>query len=582
MIYRHFKYEGWLYALAFLIALGIRLTGLGALPLNDSEAMPALQALHISQSETTPVGPHPFYILSTSVLFLLYGGGTNFLARLIPALVGSFLVLAPLLFDNRLRPRSSLLLAFFLALDPGLVTISRLAASPILAITLVAFTVGFYNKNKLAHAAVFAALALLSGPSLWFGLLGLGISLAIYQLFNRGGSRSSVDETPEAESDSAREEAMRSSFSNSKIESFKLTPSILILFAFTFFSAGTLFLTVPGGIGAVFASIPAFINNWATPSGTTQGIVLLSLALYQPFALLLSIVALIRGWANGVRRIVFLSLWLLVSLVFVILLPARQMADLTWTLIPLNALAAIEFARHFNIFPDERREVAGVAFLTLFIWVFAWFGLSSLIWYPSDSPEYRLRFWMLVAALALLLVSLVLIAAGWSLRTARFGAVWGLAIGLGVLGLGGALGATGLRGMDFPELWWPHAVPIQAELLRETVDQISEFGTGDDHHASVVILGLDSPALVWALREHPVKVVKALDVSNAPDFVITPFEMDPALIAAYRGQDFTWRQTPLWNLNAPASWLRWVILREMPQSGEVIILWARDDLFIDN
>ena len=88
MTYRHFKNEGWLYMLAFLLALGLRLIQLGAMPLTDAEAAPALQALHIAQGLKPALSPHPFYILSTSVLFFLYGGGTDFLARLIPALAG--------------------------------------------------------------------------------------------------------------------------------------------------------------------------------------------------------------------------------------------------------------------------------------------------------------------------------------------------------------------------------------------------------------------------------------------------------------------------------------------------------------
>jgi len=176
MNYRHFKYEGWLYALAFFIALFVRFIGLGAIPLTDAEAAPALQALRLSQSANPALDPHPLYILSTSFVFLLYGGGTNFLARFIPALIGSLLVLAPRLLDDRLKPRPSLILAFFLALDPGLVAISRQVTSPILAITFLAFTAGFINKNKPNWAAITAALALLSGPSVWFGLLGLGIT----------------------------------------------------------------------------------------------------------------------------------------------------------------------------------------------------------------------------------------------------------------------------------------------------------------------------------------------------------------------------------------------------------------------
>ena len=68
---------------------------------------------------------------------------------------------------------------------------------------------------------------------------------------------------------------------------------------------------------------------------------------------------------------------------------------------------------------------------------------------------------------------------------------------------------------------------------------------------------------------------------GSPYFVVTPFEMDPALLPAYRGQDFSWRQTPVWETNLPADWVRWITLREMPQTAETIILWARDDLFLD-
>ena len=47
------KYEGWLYWLAFLIAIGFRLIKLGAAPLTDSESQFALQALHIAQGKKT-------------------------------------------------------------------------------------------------------------------------------------------------------------------------------------------------------------------------------------------------------------------------------------------------------------------------------------------------------------------------------------------------------------------------------------------------------------------------------------------------------------------------------------------------
>ena len=557
MTYRRFKYESLFYALAFLIAFALRLIQLGAMPLNDIEASAALQALRVSQGVPTALDPHPFYILSTSIAFLLYGGGTNFLARLMPAFIGSLLVLAPALLDDRFKPRPSLILAFFLAIDPGLVAISRQAASPIFAIAFLAFTAGFFNKNKPMLAAIFAAFALLSGTPLWLGLLGIGITAAIFQLFGRQ-SASDVRPSP-----------------------FTLHPSTVILFFLIFISAGTLFFTVPVGLGAAVSSIPAFISAWTRSSEITPGLVSISLLVYQPLAILLTIIAIIRGWMQGLRRIIFLSIWFLIALILTLFLPGRQMADLAWALLPLNALAALELARAFNIMPIERKEVIGVTFLTVFISAFAWLGLAGMIWYPSDSREYILRFWMLIAALFLLVVSLLLIAAGWSIRTARFGGVWGMAFVLGVLSLGGALGSAGLRGSNAPELWWPTSMPAQARLLEDTISQVSELGKGNDNAAPIVIIGMNAPSLEWILREHPVQNATALDATNSPELIITLFQLDPALVASYRGQDFTWRQTPMWSTALASDWLRWVALREMPQAGETILLWVRSDLFLD-
>ena len=117
MNFSRLKYEGWLYGLAFLIALGFRLIALGATPLTDSEATLAMQALHITQGAHPLLGPQPAYILLTSIFFTVIES-TNFMARLIPALVGSILVFAPSYFREQLNPRPALILAFLIAIDP--------------------------------------------------------------------------------------------------------------------------------------------------------------------------------------------------------------------------------------------------------------------------------------------------------------------------------------------------------------------------------------------------------------------------------------------------------------------------------
>jgi len=575
MTYRHFKHEGWLYALAFLFAVALRFIQLGAMPLTDAEAAPALQALHIAQGLKPALDPHPLYILFTSILFFIYGGGTDFFARFFPALMGSLLVFAPLLFTDRIKPRSSLILAFFIALDPGLVALSRQAASPILAIVFLLFAWGFYDQNKASLAGFFAALALLSGPSIWAGILSLAITWAILRVLQRRPKPTETD------ADSPTTDHQPPTFDPSTGSGQRLRLSTISLIA-TLLTVGTLFFIAPNGLSAALASIPAFITGGLTVSNIPAGRLLFSLLIYQPLGILLVILAIVRGWRTGSSRIIPLSIWFFVSLLFAVFHPFRQMADLAWALIPLWAMAALELIRNVDVFVEERKEVAGVVFLTAFIWTFAWLDFSGLTVLPVESREYVMRFWLLIGSLFLLVMSLLLVAAGWSIRIARIGGIWGLALAFGTLGLGGAVGAAGLRGQAFPELWWHMNIPVQADLLESTVSDVSEWGLGDDHAAAVTIVGVDSPALEWVLRERQVFVVEALDASSTPEIVITPLQDDPVLSSAYRGQDFAWRQTPLWDITIPQDWIRWVALREMPQSGETIILWARDDLFLNS
>jgi len=136
--------EASLYWLAFLLALVLRLAQLGAAPLTDTEAGWALQALSLAHGGGAALGAQPAYILLTSRLFNLFGD-TNFMARLFPTLAGSFLVWLPFTLRRWMGAspwlrRAGVVMAFGLALDPGLVSLSRQVGSqvPALAFTLLA------------------------------------------------------------------------------------------------------------------------------------------------------------------------------------------------------------------------------------------------------------------------------------------------------------------------------------------------------------------------------------------------------------------------------------------------------------
>jgi len=576
-----------LYGLAFLLALALRLIRLGAFPLTDTEAASALQALQVAQGARPLVGPNSAYVLLTGIFFFLFES-SNFLARFVPALAGAFLVFVPLLFRGRLKPTVALVLAFFLAVDTGLLALSRQAGSSILAVTFLLFAWGFWEHRWTRLAGVFAAAAILSGTTLWAGLLGLALSWAILQSLER----TPAEKTPQSGDDPDSTTSLLSSPSSATdTEPPQTAPSTpltrdswkpaLQAFIVTFVLFGTLVFTAPGGLNGALAALLEYVRGWVAPSNVPGAQVFLSLLFYQPLTVLLALVAIVRGWLGGSRRAIRLSVWMLVALLLAVFYPAHQVHDLVWALIPLSALAALELSRHFDLRSEERVEVGGVIVLTVLILAFAWLDLASIPWTPGPSGETNLRFWLLFGALFLLLISILLVAVGWSLRTARLGAVWGITIFLTLYTLAVGLAAGRLRVNYTSELWGAGPYPTHAKLLASTVADLSEWDMGQVDAVPVTIFNVDSPALRWALRSHAITVVNALDPGAAPPILITPLLNNPGLAASYRGQDFTWGQQPNWDSALSGDWLRWLVQREMPQTYDTILLWARTDLFID-
>jgi hypothetical protein len=564
------KNEGWLYWLAFLIAFAFRIIQLGANPLNDSEATLAMQALHIAQGENPLLGPQPAYILLSSILFAIIES-TNFMARFIPALAGSALVFAPYFFRDKLKPRPALILAFLFAIDPGLVALSRLAGGTMLAVTFTLFAWAMWTHRRLVPAGILAGLALLSGTSLWAGLLTMGLAWLFIQ-----GLQAKPAPDPSAISNP-----------QPALATYQLRPFLLALLL-TIAIGGTLFFVAPNGLSAWVLALPAYLNGWIAPSVMTPGRILFTLFAYEPLGIFLAILSLIRGFRTGDDRIIRLSLWLGVALLTAIFY--RQPGELVWAIIPLLALAALELSRSLNIFPAEKLEVGVVTTALLILLAYIWFdiaaiGLDPFNQFATDIPIIgsiqNPRYAILYGALAILIACIAFIAFGWSGRTAWLGSTWAFVIFLTAYSLGAAWSGSGLRNPNGVELWSADQKPAQADLLLASVGDISEFSLGHTQSQPVTVMGIDSLALEWLLRNHSVEVVSTLDPQVSPPIVITPPMDDLSLPSAYRGQDFTWRQHVQWDTMPAPEWWRWLVNRQLPRENETIILWARDDLFPD-
>lgn len=579
------KNEGWLYGLAFLIAVAFRLIQLGTAPLTDSEATLALQALQLARGREVLLAPQPAYILFTSIFFAIIES-TNFMARLVPALAGSALVFVPVLFKNKIGARPALILAFLFAFDPGLVALSRQSSGTILAVTFLLSAWGMWMNRREIAAGIFFALALLSGPSVWSGLL----ILLLTSIFLRGmNPRPAANLQPQIESQQnergSQLENLPSSTDGRK--SLIVNRSILLALLSTFLLAGTLFFTVPNGLSAAFASLPSYFNGWVTSTSTTASRTLFALVAYEALGIVIGVLSLYRGFRTSSKRIIRLSMWLGVALLLAVFY--RQIPELAWAILPLLALAAMELSRALDMYREEFVEVGVAAFAISVLSAYIWYNIAGIALNPFPTPATvpvfgvveNPRFFVLYGLVGILLVSIGAAAFGWSTRLARLGATWAFAVLFGLYSVGAAWGASGLRNPGGVELWLTGSRPLHANLLRTSVDEVSEFSLGHVDAQPVTIYRISSPALEWLLRNHALTVVSTLDPQVAPPIVITPLMSDLGLPSAYRGQDFTWRQTPSWSSAQDYDWIIWLVFRKLPLENETLLLWARNDLFPD-
>ena len=577
---RPIKHESLLYLLAFTLAITLRLTNLGTLSLGNTEAEWALQAFSVAQGNRPLLGPQPAYILPTSLLFFLFGT-SNFLARLIPVLAGIGLIFVPYMFRTRLKPIPSLLLTFFLVLDPGLVSLSRQAGSLMPALSSIFLTWAFWYQKRPRALGIFAGLALLSGSSVWAGLLSLGLALGLKWIF----------ELPFANDKDQKKipsEKAKQNFVSALGDDLKKP---LIYIGATLLLGGTLFLLAPNGLSAWLNSLPVYLASWFQPSGVPASRLLFALLVYQPFALVFGLLAIVRGWWQEQRARLLLSLWFITGLILAMVYPARQVSDLVWALVPLWVLAAFELSSHSQILLKKNHQVAWVATLVVILLTFSWLVYAGIAINPNSAATNAISFGgvalpptpyiSLISVLLLLVVSILLIALGWSTQLARLGLVWGLTIAVGIYSLGISWGATGLRTSNGWELWWPEGRFSQADLVLRTVNDQSEWSTGHAHSQEVTLLELESPSLEWLLRDRKVTTVSTLDIQEAPAIVISTQNVGLNLTTAYRGQDFVWRQEPAWELLTRNDWIKWSVFREMRYHSETIIVWVRNDLFLD-
>lgn len=570
------------YAAAFLVALGLRLSNLGTLPLSDFEAHWALPALNLAQGKAVELGSQPFYEIWTSVLFFILGH-SEFVARFIPALMGSTLVFVPFFLRRGLGQKAALVSAFGLAIDPGLVAAAHYAGSPIVALSALALALALWYDDHARAAVCMAALAALSGSAFFFGVATLVIGLMLSRLMRLWNRQ---DITP---------------FTSNLRESpdpAKSSQGLLLAAAITILVGGTLFFRYPQGLAAFARSFADFLQSWIVPSGTPLLNMVWMVPFFQPLALLLGTMGFVRAWFSGDRLDRMLGIWALSAWVLCILHLGRQNLDLIWVLTPLWLLSGREIVRFWDVEREEVIPTLGHTFLLFILFSLGWLNLAGLVIPQAGVEIIRMRWILILGVVILSLLATILISFGWSIHIAKRGFANGIVLCLLLFVLSSTTAIAkknplweGAPYVFYPPLaqWSPGAITVQSGLLMDTIGHLAEWHTGNAEIVDVAIVTRDpicqnclpSAALQWALRDiSQVRILDSLPAGETPSIVITPYEEQELKLAdSYRGQSFAWQAQPAWPDGYPIGWLRWILYRHMTAHTENIILWARTDVF---
>ena len=597
--------ETFLYVLALILALVVRLYNLGAAPLSDYEAVGALHALHIADPQDHPLaagpsGPVPAsYLALTGPLFFLFGS-SNFLARLWPALAGVLLACLPILLRKHIGRSAAIILAFGLALDPGLVTVSRLAGGPMLALACGLLALALWANRQPVLAGILAGLALVSGTAVITGLLILGLVWVVFRL--------------------ARQPLRFSAAPEDVPEAFAIRPFIASAAASALLTS-SLFLFYPQGMAVWISALPEYLKGWSigtdAQNSVSAGKLILALFTYQPIAVLLTVIGIV-AWlvrmsqAEAIRQESESSLseaetlpayespqetteveppvishpqpfpiiWSVIGLIVVLLYPGRQVFDLVWVLVPLWMLCAWSLESNLPDIGTNPISMAHAGVLLLLCALF-WNTLiaTRLVAPLPNLPWPVVRLGVLLVVIVLGSLTSALIALGWSWPISRDGLAWGLGAAFTIYMIGAMWGAAHLRTNMPEELWGPGPATIQADLFMQTMTDLSKWQTGLANTMDIVSI-VNVPSLRWALRDFPNTLfLSAPPPGKTPAIMITAQQQTPPeLAASYRGQDFQWQAWPGWSESLPPDFVSWLTFRKAPLQTAQIILWARADL----
>ena len=565
MIKRKFDNVLLLLLFAFALAFFLRVISLGLSTLSDSEASIAFSSFNAYTNPRYIDNSFPGFTNINRILFLVFDK-MDFIARLLTAIIGSGFVFLPLFFKKQLKVKVIAILGIVFALEPVLVAQSRILGSAIWGILFLLIAIGSFINNRPILSGVSFGLALLGGSSIWFAILGLGLSLLWTILAKKPHEKG---------------EGLISF--QKPTRNFWISWSVA--FGVCLFVFGTAFFTHPEALSGISQGIIAFIKSWTVRfdplSWQRLGRFLISIPIYQPIILLFGITGFVLGIIQKNPLLNFAGRWFLVSVFILVINPEKEIAFLAILTIPLCISASWMMGEIFQI-PNENRKA--VVIKAAFVVVLCGFIWLNAVWIIKNggnaAPDFTVRLLAIIGGIVMIILVTLLIGWGWSWQIAKTGLIWGLLMVLIIYNINMLRRSVGIGSYPGTELITNEVSYPEVTLLTRTMDNLINENQLDPQNIAVSVVGMNSPSLEWGLRKYEkAEYLFAQNPGLNPLLLITPEGISPENADLYRGEAFTWEAKVPWNEMQIMDWFTWLAFQQAPLEKQIVTLWAQNTLF---
>ena len=552
-----------LYGAIVCLALALRLGGLDIRVMDVPEADQAWQSWQLARGGV-PEGSYSPLLLSIQALSFALFGATDIIARLLPALVGSAMVVLPYWMRAHLGRFGSLAAALSIAVSPTLVYSARYGDGVTL---LIACALGAgalwmaYRRDRhqayLYAIAVLGALALLADPR----VIGLAIALIIAWAIERYIWKRNLG------------------LGTEHAVPWKTLGPIA---GVTLVLVATALSFNPSGLAA-WADFPSIWAARLVPvvNGQPWYYALGALLLYEPFLLVFGALGAVDLIIRRDKAAILI--WMaLVALVLALLAGGRDAGDVAL----ICALLALLIGRAIdnlvvNWQSDARISREGL-YVLVGLGIMAYVGIESSFYaratYLSleEAPQF-LWFLLLAVLLIAILVGLLAVWYGRAVAWRSGGAVVALVL------LACAFSTT--TSLNFEHANDPRELHVLVASDEGTRDALASLADLSDHMrghpwaAPVTVEARLGPVWLWYLRDREdVRVVEQLTSSVDTPFVLALAGEHPVLGEQYIGQDFVtrtfWRPRELLDTDRVSWWLYRKSAVD-PEPVQEVILWMQ-------